>query len=502
MAHNNKDKALRNAITSLLYQLIAIVYGLIIPRIILGAFGSEINGLVSSITQFLNYITLLEGGLTGVVMAALYKPLVNKDNEKISSIVKAADMFFKRVAVIFVLYSCFVAIIYPNIVQTPYSFRFVSTLVLIIALSLFIQYFFSLTYRILISADQNGYVVFLAQIIFTILNFLLTIIIVNFYPEIHVLKICNAIAFLIQPIVFRTYVHKNYKINKNAIADKTAISQRWDGFGQNIAYFIHTNTDIVILTMFCTLVDVSVYSIYFLVANSLKMLVTSISSAVVPTIGHVFVSGDQIQKEKIFDKYEFLIYSITVFLFTCGCILVTPFVSVYTKGINDADYYRPLFGVLMMTAECIYCLRDPYVSVAYAMGHFKQTAKYAYAEAILNIMISIILVYKFGIIGVAVGTLISMLYRMIMQIIYLKNNILYRPVRKWLRIICSYGCVSMVCCLVLNKYIIARPETFIQWLKCAIITTATVSAVLCIMVFVMYRNLTEAIIKKGSIKNE
>ena len=70
-----KNIALLNTITSLILQVLTLINGFIIPRIILVYFGSEVNGLVSSLTKFLSYIALLEGGVTGVVMANLYKPL-------------------------------------------------------------------------------------------------------------------------------------------------------------------------------------------------------------------------------------------------------------------------------------------------------------------------------------------------------------------------------------------------------------------------------------------
>ena len=74
-----KNKTFTNTIFSILLQLVTIISGFIIPRLLLSTFGSEVNGLVSSINQFLNYITLIEGGLTGVITASLYKPLLNKD---------------------------------------------------------------------------------------------------------------------------------------------------------------------------------------------------------------------------------------------------------------------------------------------------------------------------------------------------------------------------------------------------------------------------------------
>ena len=76
-----------NMISSLALQICTIISGFIIPKIILSYFGSDTNGLISSLNQFLSYISLLEGGVTGVVAANLYKPLVNGDNQKLSAVV-------------------------------------------------------------------------------------------------------------------------------------------------------------------------------------------------------------------------------------------------------------------------------------------------------------------------------------------------------------------------------------------------------------------------------
>lgn len=79
-------------------QLVTIVSSFIIPIYIIGTFGSNVNGVIVSITQFLSYITLLESGVGGVVRAALYKPLANKDVIQISRIIKASEKFFKVIA--------------------------------------------------------------------------------------------------------------------------------------------------------------------------------------------------------------------------------------------------------------------------------------------------------------------------------------------------------------------------------------------------------------------
>lgn len=98
---NVKKITLINIISNIILQIANIFSWFIIPKIILTYFGSDVNGLVSSITQFLSYITLIEGGVTGVVMASLYKPLVNNDNKKISAIIKTSQKFYKKVGIIF-----------------------------------------------------------------------------------------------------------------------------------------------------------------------------------------------------------------------------------------------------------------------------------------------------------------------------------------------------------------------------------------------------------------
>ena len=74
-------KALKNITFSLLLQFSTIICGFITPVLIISNYGSKINGLISSITQFLAYIVLLESGVGPVLKVALYKPLAKKNNQ-------------------------------------------------------------------------------------------------------------------------------------------------------------------------------------------------------------------------------------------------------------------------------------------------------------------------------------------------------------------------------------------------------------------------------------
>lgn len=470
-------------------QILTIISGFVIPKIILSNFGSDTNGMVSSVTQFLNYIQLLEGGVSSVAMSALYKSLANNDEKKISGIIKAVDDFFKKIGLIYVIYAILVAFIYPIIVDTPLNYVQSVFLIVIIASSIFVQYFFSLTYRVLINADRRGYIVSIAQSILIIINILFTIIVVKVYPSIHLLKLGTVISYITQPIIFSCYVKKHYKIDKKVQSDNESLSQKWNGFGHNLAYFIHTNTDIVVLTIFTNLKIVSVYAVYASIATALKTLIISISAAIKPSFANVLVLSDLKKTNRIFDYYEMGINFISSILFSCCIVLIVPFVKIYTVGVVDVNYYKPVFAVILCVGELIYCIRDPFVSSAYLANHFKQTAKYAYIEAISNIIISILLVYQYGLIGVAIGTLISMLYRMIVQVIYLRNNILNRPLKKWIK-----GFISVVISIVISLIIIQLVLNFevynyLTWFIMACITLL-ISSCVTILVFLFLNTRT------------
>ena len=138
--------ALYNISSNLILQIITVIYGFIVPKIIISNFGSNVNGLISSITQFLGYITLLESGFGPVVKAVLYKPIAKKNSQEIASILKSSNSFFKKIAFIFCIYLLILLVVYPLIVNNEFNFWFSASLLIIISISIFAEYFFGMTY--------------------------------------------------------------------------------------------------------------------------------------------------------------------------------------------------------------------------------------------------------------------------------------------------------------------------------------------------------------------
>ncbi|MBQ2672501.1 polysaccharide biosynthesis C-terminal domain-containing protein [Candidatus Saccharibacteria bacterium] len=475
-------KAIYNIITNLALQAVAIIYGFIIPKIIIDYFGSDVNGLVSSITQFLAYIALLESGFGPVVKATLYKPLAKKDNSTIANILKASEKFFRRIALIFVLYIIVLCFVFPFIAKADFDIVFTVSLVLIIGISTFAEYYFGMTYRLFLQAEQKTYIISIIQIVTYILSVIAVVIMAVAGCGILVIKLVTALIFIMRPLAQNYYVKHKYKINIKEASGNYKIKQKWDGLAQHIAAVIHNNTDVTILTIFTTLAEVSVYSVYYLVIAGIKKIVQSFNNGLDASFGDMIAKKEDDNLRKKFSSYELLYTIITTIIFVTTILLITPFISIYTKGVNDADYYRPVFGCLLVISEYIWAIRLPYSSITLAAGHFRETRKGAWVEALTNIIISLILVPKFGIVGVTVGTIVAMLIRTIEFTYHANKYILKRSilesVAKITLSVMSVVIVSVIFCFVK----LPTPDGYLSWMVNAMV----VLAVACIVTFALY----------------
>lgn len=427
MGKNKRSRtanAALNSATSFLYQMIRMVSLFVIPRLILSRFGSSYNGITNSITQFLGVVSLMSAGVGGVTHAALYKPLAEDDIIAVSRILKATEQFLRKIAVIFCGFLFAFGCIYPFIIRGQFEWLFTFSLIIIIGLSTVAEYCFGMTYRYLFQADQRMSVVNVINSIATAINVIIAVGLIKAGFGIHIVKLGSSLAFCINPIMLYVYAHKEYKIIKNVEPDNTSIKQRWDAFAHQVALFIHTNTDTMVLTFLATLREVSVYSVYNQVVNGVYTFLRCFFPSMDSAFGEMFARDEKKAIERNFAQFELIAFSVSTIMFSVTLGMIIPFISIYTRGVTDVDYNRPLFGYLLAIASYFFSIRVPYQNVIEAVGHYKQTKRYSYFEAALNLALSIILVFKYGLVGVAIGTLVANVFRTVCYSIYISKIII------------------------------------------------------------------------------
>ena len=421
-------RAFINILSSLLLQIITILCGLVIPRMIIGSYGSAVNGLVSSITQFLGYIALLEAGVGPVVKSVLYKPIAENNKDLIQQILKSSENFFRKIAYIFIMYIIALCLFFPILMQEQFNILFTLSLVIIISISTFSEYYFGMTYRLYLEADQKTYIISFIQVSTYILNTIVVVTLIYIGSSIQVVKLTSAFIFILRPLLQNLYVKRKYNISFKNIDKEFNLPQKWDGLAQHIAAVVHNNTDITILILFSNAKIVSVYSVYLLVVNGVKNIILSFSSGMDASFGNMIANNENENLNKNFRIYELFYFTIVTIIFSLTLLLIIPFIKIYTLGITDVNYIIPAFGYLMVIGEFIWSIRQPYNELVKAAGHFKETRNGAWVEAGINIFVSVILVMHFGIIGVAIGTLIAMIIRTFEFMYYSSKYILKRRI--------------------------------------------------------------------------
>lgn len=426
-AKQKKDTQTKyNILVSILYQFITAAVGLVLPRFILSSYGSEINGIVQSVNQFLSYTIMLECGLGGMIAASFYKPLAYGDNNAISDIFINTKKFFSKIVVIYFVFITAFTFGSKLLIHTSYEVEFVSSLVFILGISNYFSYYFAMSEQILLRADQKIRVSQSLQMVAIILNAVVCIVMIKAGFGIHFMKIASGLCFLITPIGVKLYVKKNYSLSK-VITDKNrTLPQKRDGIAHHISFFIHSNTDMVIINIFKGVKEVSVYATYTMVTVAIGNFLKAIANGIAAKLGNIIAKEDSENLSTTFEIYS----TVNMALSTYACIMlalfIVPFVGIYTDGVTDINYIRPLFAYILVAAEWVAFIRIPYATSITSAGHYKQTKAGAIAEAVINIGVSIILVYKIGISGVVLGTLIAVSVRTIYFIWYLSRNILKR----------------------------------------------------------------------------
>lgn len=470
-------KLVINTAFALLEEFVAAVCGFILPRLIMLAFGSKYNGLTTSITQFLSCAVLLRSGIGGATRAALYKPIAEKDQNKINEIMKATSLFMQKIGLILLGAIVAFACVYPSFVKNEFDWFFTFSLFIIIGLSTFAESFFGITYLILLQADNRVWVSSFLKSIGSILNTVLVAVLVYSKASIHMVKLGSAIVFVIIPIVLNQYVKRRYSLNLNVKPDNLAIKQRWSAFWHQVASFAMSNTSIIVLTLFTNMLEVSVFSVYNMVANALKKLVFSFSSGIEAAFGNMIVKNEKKLLGENLSVVEWILYSLSTVMFTCSISLIVPFVKVYTKGIEDVNYIRPAFSYVLLIAFFFACIRIPYQMVVQAAGHYKQTRNGAIFEAVLNLAITVLVVLRFGLIGVAVGMLAATVFRTLQYSVYICKNLVEKSIFSVLfRIAISFA-EGILTLFAMHWISLPSPEGYFDWVINAMITFLVCSSI-------------------------
>lgn len=431
-------RAKKNVASTLANQLFSTLCGLVIPWVMIDTFGSAAYGATTSIVQFLSYITLFEGGIGRVARGALYKPLADRDDEGVSRVYLAVKRFFSGIGLAFAGYAVALAFVYHDIAEVQiFDREYTFMLVLSIAVGKFAEYMGGISKVTLFNADQRQYVVNAVYIVTNVLNAGLVVLLCRCGADILWVKLVSSLVFVLRPVIYSVYLKRHYRIQKKGT--RAVLPNKFTGLAQHTAYVIQNNTDVLILTVLADLRSVAVYSVYHLIIFSMRNVVTSFTGGMEALLGDMAAKGEQEALHRTYRSYKLILTIITVALFGATAVLILPFVSLYTAGVTDADYIRPVFGLLLVMSEALNCLVLPCFNLTIAANKLKESQIGAFGEAAVNVVVSLVMVIVWDpLLGVAFGTLASTVFKCLYYTVFAGKHILkIHPLRMVLKMVAT-----------------------------------------------------------------
>ncbi len=431
-----KKKSLLNMCSGLSYQAVLVVVGLVIPRMILIHYGSEINGFLNSITQLFNYVALLEAGVGAVTNQALYGHIVKNDHAGISSCLQAAVHYYHIAGFLYSIAILLFALLYPVVFRVELRASDVFWVIILTGMNGFSNLFIAGKYRILLEADGRKYVLNNISIVISVFANIVKVLLIFSGYTLVVMQLGFSLVNLLQIFVIFYYVKIHYDwLDNKAKPDFNAVSQRYSALVHQISGLIFGSADILLITAFCNLKLVSVYSVYNMVTNMVSNFLSQISGSVMYRMGQIYQS----------DKERFLVYHhafeivnfVLVFTaFSIAYLFMIPFMALYTKGVTDINYLDEKLPLLFVTIQLLSCGRTATCNVVQYAGHFKKTQWRSILESVINLTVSIIGIHYLGMYGALIGTIAALLYRSNDMIFYAAKKLLgispWYTYRRWL----------------------------------------------------------------------
>lgn len=454
-----KKNILKNVVWGFGGQFFVIILGIIVPRIMIGNYGSDVNGLLSTVSQIFTYLALLEAGIGQAAKNALYKPLSEKNEEVFSGIAASAQKYYRHITIYYALGVMVLALITPFIFATEISKTTIFMIVLLEGMSGILSFYFVQTKILVIEMNGKGYVNNVVNVISKCAGYSARIILASVGVNIVLLQATYFIITVCKVLFYQIYFKKSFQwVNLSSAADKIVLKDRNSYVLTEIAWTIFSSTDMIVLSIFVSTELSSVYSVYNMVFANLNVLLSAVYYNVNYLLGIRFHKNLE-EYKTLHDIFTTVFMGAMTVLMSVSYVLIIPFIKLYTGGVADIEYIYPSLPVLFSMVQLISWSRYSAGNLTGIAGYAKPTAIVSLIEAIMNLTLSIILVQSFGIVGVLIATVASLPLKAIWCVYIAEKKVMKRSFWNTIKIwIANYAVFSVA--VILKKTVAIEVDNY------------------------------------------
>ncbi len=384
---------LKNIIFQFAYELLVLLFGFIAPRWIIEIYGSSVNGLTSTINQLLQILNLLQIGAVGASIFEMYKPVAEKDYKTVSLIIDSSKKYFRKMGSIFL---AGVLVAAPIIAYTksgegipPWA---IVLSVIILGLNGSFYFFFTSWFDILFSPHQKRFVLSVSAMIEKVVYYGCLFTVLFFKLHFVVMYITMLVGSVAKVIYLYARYNKDFKGLMVPVPKGShyPIKNRNYLMLNQIARQTIESSPSVIISMTYSLSYGSVYSVYHLVQNMIKMVINTLQHSVSEIFGTFVAKEDNERIKSVYNAMEYGFYALGTVVISCTAFLYTPFVYVYTAGnALDVNYIYSTVALIFVIYDAVYCAYSPIYMLSNIYGLFKNTYKQSLVSGIIGLVLAI-----------------------------------------------------------------------------------------------------------------
>lgn len=451
-------------------QIITLAMGIIIPRLILVGYGSEVNGLLNTVTQIYAYVALLEAGVGTATIQALYGPIIKGDKEEISGIFVAAQNYYRRLTTYYFLCVVLLSVVGPFAIKSDLNPVEIGSVIFLHGMAGVISFYFAATFKQLLAAEGKNYVVVIITFAVQMLTYVAKIVLALAKTNIVFIQLSYFLITLFQVILYMAYYRRKYYwVDLKTKPRKGALKQKNSFLIHEITLTIFNSTDTIVLSTISGLAVASVYAVYNLVFSGLYTIFSTLFNSVRFTLGQIYHENTE-RYLKLHDAFESIYIGFVFSIISVCYFLILPFIELYTKGVGDANYLDYRLPILFCSIQLLSAIRSVSNNLINVAQHATQTVWRTILEAVINLGVSLIASQYLGIYGVLLGTIVALLYRSNDIIIYANTKILKRkPVRAYKTIALNFALFAVV--VAISRYVVIDIQNYIGFIVNGLVLT-------------------------------
>lgn len=412
MKSERKKSSFKNMITAVSSNVLTIIVGLVAQAVFIKILGSEYLGLNGLFSNVISMLGIVELGMGSAIIYNMYKPIAEENHEKIKSLMQFYKKSYRIITLIISIIGIMIIPFIKYIVDIESVTVGINVYLVYILFLLETICSYILSYkRSMLYADQKEYITNIIHMGYTILVNTMQLTFLYFTHDYYLYLIIKVMMRLVENIVISSYVNRRYSYlldnNVTKLDSKTEkdIFQKIKAlFFHKIGTFIVSGTDNIIISKYLGLVTVGLYSNYYMIINAVQTVINHIIQATRASVGNLLVTESKTKQFDIFNKIRFVNFWISCFSSICIFVIMDSFITIWI----GYKFVLPTKVLLVLVINFfIVSSRSTYGAFKEAAGIFYEDRFVPIIESILNIVLSIIFVKKFGLMGVFMGTIAS-----------------------------------------------------------------------------------------------